>query len=570
VNEKPLKIGAVIVARMRSSRFPGKALIDIMGRPSLLHLITRVRQVSEIQDIVIATTKQREDDAIVKLAAMQKLACFRGSEDDVMSRVLKAAQSRDLDVVVHLTGDCPLMEPDLILQVLNLFQNENADYAKNFQFGPDADPKKSFPRGLEIEVFKTEALAKVEQKTNDPWHREHVTEPLYTWPEFKAVTLPAPASLNRPDMRLCIDTPEDHKLITTVLNAMKVKPHFGLQDIVDFLDVNPQICELNASVKQTKYTAAIIGLGKIGTEYDEILKLPTIQTHAGAYLRWSKTRLLAGCDSDATKRKNFQKTRGIETVFSNAEALLKEAKPDIVSICTPPKTHLNLLRLCLDSGVKGILCEKPFLLEIKAAKEILTEIDAKDIPVAVNHWMRYSPVFQQIKALLDQGAIGTLQSASYHYCKGVWNSGTHAVDLLRYFFGEVISVHATASHPIDTGEVNIDGELEFTSGLPAKLTTSDYKKKLLSELVITGSAGEIRATDTDHFVVTLKGASGSIVPHNWPRDKGEFMVAIVANLVDAIEKRAHILCSARDGLAAVIAVKKLEESAENGFKKITL
>lgn len=562
-----MKIGAVIVARMRSSRFPGKSLVTIADKPSLAHLLERVRRVAAIQDIVIATTDHVADDVLADFARSQKIACFRGSEDDVMGRVLQAAESIGLDVIVHLTGDCPLMDAELITQVLKIFHSEKVDYAKNFQFGLNANPNLSFPRGLEIEVFKTSALAEVAATTQDPWLREHVTEPLYTWPQFKVTTLVAPKDLARPDLRLCVDTPEDHTLVQAVFENLQ--KDFSTRDVIAFLDAHPEIRALNKNVQQTKYTAAVIGLGNMGALYDQKSQSEKITTHAGAYKRWSKTRLIAGCDTRAERRDAFQEFYGIDKTYADAEKMLRELKPDVVSIATTPDSHAALLQLCLQHKVRAVFCEKPFVLDGSVGKELLRHVAATQTVVAVNHWMRTTPFFHDVRESIANGFFGEMQKITYHYTKGVWNSGTHAFDLLRFLFGDITAATATHGYDLDTGEKNIDGVLELKSGLQVELITSDYRKHHVTEVLIAGSDARLKIHDGDHFKIELqqgrKHLSAAEFP--WRVAKGDDMVRSVANLIDALEGRAPVFCSARDGLAAVMVAEALLRSWANKGEK---
>ncbi len=278
-----MKTGAVVVARMGSSRFPGKSMVPLGGVPSLEWLVRRIRRAPSVQAVVIATTANAADQPIADLAQRLGISCHRGSEDDVMGRVLEAARAVNLDVIVHVTGDCPLVDPEIVEQTLALFLSSGADYAKNVQWGESARPELSFPNGLDVEVFWTRCLADVAASTADPWLRQHVTEPLYTWPRFRAVTLPAPPGLAHPELRICIDTREDYELLTAVFDHFRARQEqVSALEVVEFLLANPRLHQINATVQQRKYEAAVIGLGMIGSLYDADPKMQGVNSHSGA------------------------------------------------------------------------------------------------------------------------------------------------------------------------------------------------------------------------------------------------------------------------------------------------
>ena len=574
VNADKVRIGAVIVARMNSSRFPGKSMADIAGRPSLEWLISRAGKSRFVRKICIATTYDVSDQPIENLANQVGVQCIRGSENDVLGRVLEAARCTDLDIVIHLTGDCPLIDPDIIDDVVELFFREGADYAKNFQWGENADPALNFPNGLDVEVFRTKALAEVDRLTTDPWLREHVTEPLYTWPQFKAVTLRAPLELARPDIRMCLDTREDFELIKTIFeNLCHTNEHFSAQDIIRFLDNHPDLLELNKDISQKKYTAAVIGLGLIGSLYDQDPKLKGINTHSGAYMRWSRTRLVGGCDPDERKREAFVEKWGVVNVFQNASDMLSELKPEIVSICTPPSSHSDLICLCIQHSVRAILCEKPFVYDAEEGENLVKLCKETNTILAVNHWMRYSDLYIGLRKYIQEGGMGRIWGGRYHYSKGAFNSGTHSVDILTYLLGDVASVRATERLDIGTGDDNIGGMLKFLNGAMIHLTIGDYRNHFTTELDLIGTEGRIRLTDNDR-TVELFGVADSVHESNirelyrieripFSLQRGDFMIHAVSNIIDALEGRAEVLCSGEDGLRAVKIIKKMHESLNN-------
>ena len=240
-----MKVVATIEARMTSSRLPGKVLLPALGRPMLAHLTGRLKAVHSIDEIVLATTVNAADDVLVEFAAKDGIKVFRGSEEDVMSRVIGAAESAQADVVVEITGDCPIIDPDLVEQTIRVFKRNSAVYCANSFIS-------SYPDGMDAQVMTLEALKKSFSMTNDPLDREHVSRHIVNNPQlFPHVYLIAPPSLHWPGLGLTLDEPADYELIRTLIeNLGKDNPLFGCSDVVRFLRANPQVLKINAVVQR--------------------------------------------------------------------------------------------------------------------------------------------------------------------------------------------------------------------------------------------------------------------------------------------------------------------------------
>ena len=165
-----LKVVAVIQARTGSSRLPGKVLADLAGAPLLSRVIERAALASLVDEVVVATSSKAQDDRVEALATGMGIRVHRGSEDDVLRRVLDAARAAEADVVVRLTGDCPLLDPELIDRVISRLVSEGqpCDYASNVL-------RRTFPRGLDAEAFHLDVLIRTDRLATAPEAREHVT-----------------------------------------------------------------------------------------------------------------------------------------------------------------------------------------------------------------------------------------------------------------------------------------------------------------------------------------------------------------------------------------------------------
>jgi len=238
-----MKIVATIEARMTSSRMPGKVLLPAAGKPMLEHLINRLQSVPSLDGIVTATTTNRADDELENQSYKLGVGCYRGSEHDVMTRVIEAAESAGADVVVAITGDCPIIDPQIVEQTIRVFIANNADYVSNGHV-------RSYPDGMDTQVFRLETLKRSAAMTRDPLDHEHVTLHIRNHPEiFSHIHLVAPPELHWPELGLTLDEPRDYELLTKVIEYFETKnPLFGCRDVVQLLRQMPDWVAINDGV----------------------------------------------------------------------------------------------------------------------------------------------------------------------------------------------------------------------------------------------------------------------------------------------------------------------------------
>lgn len=237
------RVVATIEARMTSTRLPGKVMMPALGKPMLAHLTSRLKAVPSIDEIVLATTTNVTDDVLVDFAKNDGIKVFRGSEEDVLARVIAAGESQGAQVLVEITGDCPLIDPELVEQTIRMYFNHNVDYASNSIIP-------SFPDGMETQVISMSALKDAARRTNDPLDREHVSLFLWKRPqEYSIVHLVAPPSLHWPGLGLTLDEPGDYLLLTKIIEALApANPLFSCLDVVKLLKTNPSWLNFNSSV----------------------------------------------------------------------------------------------------------------------------------------------------------------------------------------------------------------------------------------------------------------------------------------------------------------------------------
>jgi spore coat polysaccharide biosynthesis protein SpsF len=238
-----VKVVASIEARMGSSRLPGKNGRLLAGRPMLARLIGRLKASTAIDVICLATTTEPEDDRLVALARAEGIEVHRGSTSDVMGRVLGAAESVDADVVVEITGDCPLSDPGIIDAVVHRYARGGFDYVANIL------DVLTFPAGFDVQVFSRELLSDAAGLTADPQDREDVTRFFYRNPaRYRLLNLRAPVELDRPQYWLCVDYPEDFALVAALYEELlPISPLFSARQIIDHLDRHPALAASNTA-----------------------------------------------------------------------------------------------------------------------------------------------------------------------------------------------------------------------------------------------------------------------------------------------------------------------------------
>lgn len=240
-----MSTNAIIQARCGSTRFPNKVFADVNGKPLIWHVVNRLTHAKTINKIVIATTINEKDDKIEKWCNENNVACYRGSENDVLNRYYSASVAFPSDIVVRITADDPFKEPAVIDAVVNKLINEGFDHVTN-NFPP------SWPEGLDCEAFTFAALEASEKSTNDAFEREHVTQYIYHNPDkFKIGNVASPKNLSY--LRWTIDKEVDYEMVKAVY-AHRNPANTGillLDEILDILEKNPEIKEINSSVERS-------------------------------------------------------------------------------------------------------------------------------------------------------------------------------------------------------------------------------------------------------------------------------------------------------------------------------
>jgi spore coat polysaccharide biosynthesis protein SpsF len=235
-----LVIGAIIQARMGSTRLPGKVMLEAAGKPLLDHLMERLSFSTTLEKVVVATSTDKRDDVIEEFCKSQSIPVFRGSLNDVLDRYYRAAKYFELDIVVRITSDCPLIDPVLVDEMVRFY----AEHKDQYDLVTNRHPL-TYPDGLDADVMSAACLEHVWRHATEPHQREHTIP--YFWEAGMRVY-----NFEHPDLlfnryRWTLDYPEDYELIKCIFESLyKEGELFTTQNILDYLAINPKLSNINA------------------------------------------------------------------------------------------------------------------------------------------------------------------------------------------------------------------------------------------------------------------------------------------------------------------------------------
>lgn len=248
-----MKVLCIVQARMGSERLPGKVMKQIIGKPIVIHALDRLKKSKFIDEIVLATSSEEKEAPLVKLVEQVGYEVFRGEEDNVLKRYKDAFDKYYGDIIVRITGDCPLIDYLVVDNVISYFMMHEYDYVR-------LDVPENFIRGFDVEVFSKQALNRVYSKVCDiksedntnieiNSYKEHVTLYMYRHPEEFNIGIVKGEQYYSKPYRLCVDTQEDFELVKNIYE------HFNdgyvlAKDVVKYLDENIDIANINASIRQ--------------------------------------------------------------------------------------------------------------------------------------------------------------------------------------------------------------------------------------------------------------------------------------------------------------------------------
>lgn len=321
-----------------------------------------------------------------------------------------------------------------------------------------------------------------------------------------------------------------------------------------------------------QYRAALLGCGRIGSEFADDPRVKGVYTHAGAYAACPRTELAAVCDPDPARLARCGDRWCVGARYQDPERLLAEQAPELVSVCTPDSTHYALIRAAITApGVRAVLAEKPLALELGQAEELVRLAVERGVTLAVNYSRRYAKSHVRLREAL-RGSIGETQTVGGYYTKGLLHNGTHWIDLARFLVGEITEVWGCASKAGGEEDPTLDAFFRFESGATGYLHGCDAGAFSLFEMDLIGTRGRARITDAGATFEFSQAADSTrysgyreLTPaRKEPAGLGDTLLHAVEDLVTALEEGRAPRCSGEDGVAALRIALAVRDAASRG------
>ncbi len=310
------------------------------------------------------------------------------------------------------------------------------------------------------------------------------------------------------------------------------------------------------------YRAALIGCGRIGSEFADDPRVGGVYSHAEAYVVCPDTTLVAVCDTDPGKVERCGDRWHVEPRYRNLEEMLAEQEPEIISVCTPDSSHADLIRTVITApSVRAILAEKPLAVVLEDAQELVHLAEERGIVLAVNYSRRYADSHRLLQEFLQAGGIGTVTTVNGYYSKGLLHNGTHWFDLARYLVGEVIRVQGLDTRGNLDNDPMIDALLEFDCGARGYLRNCYGVGFTLFEMDLIGTRGRVRIISSGNEIEVYRVADSpyysgykSLAPdarHRMEGGLGDVSLRAVEDIVRCLRYRGQPRCSGADAVAAL-------------------
>ena len=396
-----MKIGFLITGRLKSTRLPKKLLLEIKGKSILSHMLDRLKLAKKVDEIIICTSTENQDIPLGKLAKENNVKCFFGSPDDVLSRLLGAANKFNLDYILNITADCPFVDPFYADKIVEEYLKTDADLIRQFDL-----PHGAFSYGIKVEALK-KVIAIKDSTDTEVWGRYFTDTGLFNVIDLDVLN----EKHKKPGLRMTLDYPEDFAFLKAIFEELYDEGKvFTLTQILELLEEKPEIIKLNARVgskfkkryiaqsepmlkKNNKIaTVLIIGTGSIGQRHIKNLKKKGINNIIA--LR--------------SKKGHFKKLPidfDLVEVDSWEEAI--KFKPDIAIISNPSSYHIeSAIKIC--GYVKGIFIEKPLSNSSDSCQQLIEILNEKKVVSFVGHNMMFHPIIENIINFHDSNDVGSI------------------------------------------------------------------------------------------------------------------------------------------------------------------
>ena len=394
-----MKVGYLITGRLKSTRLPKKLLLEIKGKPIISHMIDRLKLTTKVDEIIICTSTNDQDRPLEDIAKQNGVECYFGDPDDVLVRLLAAADKYNLDYILNITADCPFVDPEYADKIVEKFVETNADLIRQFDL----------PHGVFSYGIKVDALRKVvdikDSTDTEVWGRYFVDTGIFNVLDLDVEN----KKHNRPGLRMTLDYQEDFDFFQVIFDALYVDSKvFSLTEILDLLDRRPEIININKNCgskfkkrfisqsesklkKMTKVeTALIIGAGSIGQRHIRNLKkigisrIVALRSKKGHYQKLPK-------ELNVIEVENWK-----DAISTN---------PDIAIISNPSSLHVETARKIINH-VKGVFIEKPISDSMDECHDIIDVFNEKKVVSFVGYNMMFHPIVENIIKFYNDNDVG--------------------------------------------------------------------------------------------------------------------------------------------------------------------
>ena len=394
-----MKVGYLITGRLKSTRLPKKLLIEVRGKPVIGYMLDRLKLAKRVDQIVICTSGLEQDRPLGEIARESGVECYFGDPDDVLVRLLGAADKYGFDYILNITADCPLVDPAYADAIVEHFMETDADLIRQFEL-----PHGAFSYGIKMEALRKVVEIKKSQDT-EVWGKYFTDTGLFKVVDFDV----ANPFHRRPGLRLTIDYPEDLEVFEKIVNALyKEGEVFSLDQILSFIDDNPEVMRLNAhcstkfksrfslqseiKLKKTRdiSKAVIVGSGSIGQRHIRNLKSIGVDSIVALRSKKGHHKILSG-ELNVTEVEEWGE--------------VAKYKPDIAIISNPTSLHLEAIRKSIPL-VKGVFIEKPISDSLEGTEEVLNLLDEKKVVSFVGHNLLFHPIVKSLRDFMVSEEVG--------------------------------------------------------------------------------------------------------------------------------------------------------------------
>jgi len=400
LSKKNIKVGYLIIGRLKSTRLPKKLLLEVKGQPILGHMIDRLKLAEKVDDIVICTSTNIQDEPLIQLANQKNVKSFAGDPDDVLARMLCAADEFGYDYILTITADCPLVDPIYADKIVDKYLESNADLIRQFDL-----PHGAFSYGVKVDALRK--VMEIKDSTDtEVWGRYFTDTGLFDVLDFDVEQFH-----KRPGLRMTMDYPEDFEFFNAIFDELYDKDKiFLLDQILTLLDEKPEIININKKCgqkfKKRFYSqsepklkkirkvkkALIIGSGSIGQRHIRNLKKAGINS-------------IVALRSNKGYHKKLPEDLKIVEVGSWDDAIASE--PDIAIIANPTSMHIDAA-LKISPYVKGMFIEKPLSHSMDGVLELIESVKKNNIVSFIGHNLIFHPIIKAIKRFSDEHDVGSI------------------------------------------------------------------------------------------------------------------------------------------------------------------